>query len=50
MLGMPAIPEGFKQRNIIGEDENLGADFFNADGKGSMWCNFKCTWQQMKIK
>jgi hypothetical protein len=35
-VGMPAIPKDFEAQNILAQEENLGPDFFNADGKGAI--------------
>jgi hypothetical protein len=33
-IGQPTLPKDFKEQHIIAEEENLGGDFLNADGRG----------------
>jgi hypothetical protein len=34
--GLTTIPEDFEEQNILADDDKLGADFYNTDGKGAI--------------
>jgi hypothetical protein len=35
-IGQPTLPKDFKEQHILAEEENLGGDFFVAEGKGTI--------------